>query len=162
MTTIKVLEALREVEFLQGIADEYLQELAAVAKLQEFPAGKVIFRTGEPATHIYLIISGNVSLEICSPGLGCKRILTAGEGDLVGWSPVLEQIQLTATARTISDTHTVAISGGQVITLCEHDPRFGYVFMRRAALALAKRLNATRMQLLDLYGSEMPSIPENI
>ena len=50
---------------------------------------------------------------------------------------------------------------GQIVTMCEHDPRFGYVFMRRAALALAKRLSATRMQLLDVFGGQMPSVAED-
>ena len=68
---------------------------------------------------------------------------------------------LTATARTIVDTTAVQINAGQVLTLCEHNPRFGYEFMRRAAVALAKRLSATRLQLLDVYGTEMPPVAES-
>jgi hypothetical protein len=54
----------------------------------------------------------------------------------------------------------VEINGGQIVTLCEHNPRFGYIFMRRAALAISKRLSATRMQLLDVFGTEMPTVAE--
>jgi CRP/FNR family transcriptional regulator, cyclic AMP receptor protein len=79
-----------------------------------------------------------------------------GEGELLGWSPVLEQSQLTATARALAATTAVEINASQILTVCEHDPRFGFELMRRAARALAKRLNATRLQLVDVYGNQMP------
>jgi CRP-like cAMP-binding protein len=158
MTDLDLLQTLRETGFLQGVDEEYLAQIAAIAKCVDFPVGKVIFREGETASQIYFVVSGSVSLEICAPGVGCKRILTVRDGDLLGWSPVLEQSRVTATARTLSPTRAVEINAGQILTLCEHNPRFGYIFMRRAALALAKRLSATRLQLLDVYGSEMPSV----
>jgi CRP-like cAMP-binding protein len=70
---------------------------------------------------------------------------------------VLEQVRLTSTARTITPVQLIEINGGQIIAMCEHDARFGYTFMRRSALALAKRLNATRLQLLDVFGQQMPT-----
>ena len=84
--------------------------------------------------------------------------MTASGGDLLGWSPVLEQTKLTATARALSPAKLVQINAAQVLTLAEHDPRFGYIFMRRAANAIAKRLVATRMQLLDVFGEHMPNV----
>ncbi len=153
----ELLEQLRGVSFLHGIDDDHLRKLAQVARMVELEEGKVIFREGEPASNIFLIVSGTVSLEICSPGVGCRRVLTAGPGELLGWSPVLEQVRLTSTARAITPVQLIEINGGQVIAMCEHDARFGYTFMRRSALALAKRLNATRLQLLDIFGQQMPS-----
>jgi CRP/FNR family transcriptional regulator, cyclic AMP receptor protein len=155
-----LLEKLRQVRFLQDIGDEALQQIAAVAKLVEFPVGKVIFREGEPITHFYLVVSGSVSLEICAPGLGCKRIHTITDGDLLGISPVLEQTRLTATARALSPTVAIQVNARQILTLCEHDPRFGYEFMRRAALALAMRLSATRLQLMNVFGTDLPTFPQ--
>jgi CRP-like cAMP-binding protein len=160
MYETELRRALRECQFTSEIGEEHLEELAAVASWVRYPTGTVIFREGALTSEIYLIIDGSVSLEICAPGAGCRRILTIGKGELLGWSPVLVQAPLTATARTLVDTTAVEINAGQVITLCEHNPRFGYEFMRRAAIALANRLSATRLQLLDVYGSEMPSAAE--
>ncbi|MFV1964946.1 MAG: Crp/Fnr family transcriptional regulator [Pirellulaceae bacterium] len=160
MNDQSVVETLRDVGFLRGIADEYLEQFANIAVREEFPDGKVIFREGEPASNIYLIVSGNVSLEISAAGIGSRRILTVGEGELLGWSPILEQTCLAATARALTPTQVVKISGQQVLTMCEHNPRFGYEVMRRVALALAKRLSATRMQLIDIYGNQMPDVDD--
>ncbi|MCA9184059.1 MAG: Crp/Fnr family transcriptional regulator [Pirellulaceae bacterium] len=152
MTEKTTFEILRELEFLTGIADEYLQKIAALATLESHDANVTVFREGDPASNIYLVIEGKISLEICAAGIGCRQILTVSQGDLLGWSPVLEQSRLTATARTLTPTQLLRIPGSQIVTLCEHNPRFGYEFMRRAAIALAKRLTAARVQLLDVYG----------
>jgi CRP/FNR family transcriptional regulator, cyclic AMP receptor protein len=154
---LNVADALRGIQFLRDSSDDLIDELASVAQVVEFSDGSVIFRQGDTASTMYLVVEGNVSLEICAPGVGCKRILTVGRGELLGWSPVLEQSRLTATARTLSGVQAIAFSGPQIIAICEQNPRFGYWFMKRAAMALAKRLNATRLQLLDVFGTKMPA-----
>lgn len=158
--TNDAVETLRGIQLLQELPDDLLQQLATIARVVEFPAGAVIFRQGDAATTIYLVVEGNVALEICAPGVGCKRILTVAPGELLGWSPVLEQDRLTATARALTATRAVAVDGPQVLAICEHNPRFGYEFMKRAALTLARRLNATRLQLLDVFGSQMARAPD--
>jgi len=158
--TEQVFETLRGIQLLQELPDDLLTPLAAISHIMEFPAGAVIFRQGEAATTIYLLVDGNVALEICAPGVGCKRILTVAPGELLGWSPVLEQDRLTATARALSATRAIAVDGPQVLAICEQNPRFGYEFMKRAALTLARRLNATRLQLLDVFGTQMAEVPD--
>ena len=146
-------ETLRRLEFLGGVADQYMKELAALSKVVDFAEGTIVFSEGEPAVNCYLIVDGSVLLEICGPA-GCTPILTVGEGELLGWSSVLGAKQLTSTARTRTSTRAIELSGHELLTLCEQIPQFGYQFMRCTALALAKRLTATRLQLLDLYGEE--------
>ena len=103
---------------------------------------------------------GASTLELCTAGEGCTRLQTVGPGELLGWSPVLGLSEMTATARVIEPTTLVVVDAKQLVTLCEHNPRFGYEFMRRTALALSQRLSATRLQLLDVFRHELPLIPE--
>lgn len=147
-------ECLRKLDFLRGVPDKYVMELAKLGTLVEFPAGTLIFQNQDPALYCYLIDEGSVSLEICGPGVGCTRLLTVGEGDLLGCSPVLGQAELTASARTITETRAVELDGKKVVDWCEKNPEFGYQFMRCTALAMAKRLTATRLQLLDMYRAD--------
>jgi CRP-like cAMP-binding protein len=154
MNGSSLVEALRATEFLRGISDEHLVLLAAVSQLAVFPAGQTIFREGDLAADALLITEGRVSLEVCGPGTGCRRILTVSQGELLGWSPLLQQARLTATARAMTPTTAIRIPAGPAITLCESDPRLGYELMRRTALVLSKRLSAARLQLLDVFGTE--------
>ena len=153
MNDADIVALMREINFLDEVSDENMAALAAITRLVEFPEAQVLFREGDVTDDIYIVVDGQVSLEICASGVGCRRIMTVSSGELLGWSPLLEQARLTATARTIAPTSALQISANQILTLCEHNPRFGYEFMRRMALALAKRLSAARIQLLNVYGS---------
>lgn len=155
-----ILAILRDLHFLADLSDELLRELALLAEVREYDAREVVVRQGEPATAIYVVVSGQVSLEVCAAGVGCKRILTIGPGELLGWSAVLDPIQWTATARTSSATRVVRLDGARLRAMCDRAPVLGYQLMLRVAQALSRRLNATRLQLLDVYGATMPSTPD--
>ena len=149
-----LIDELRNIEFLEGIEDEYVEMLATVSQRVRYDEGALIFREGDPADSVFLISSGSVSLEVCAPALGCRRILTIEAGNLLGWSPVLGQARFTSTARALCATEAYKANASQILLLCEHDPRFGFAFMRRVALGLAKRLRAARLQVLDVFGGE--------
>lgn len=150
---------LREIRFLHDFPDAYLEPLASVASLRRCPPGTVVFREGQRESNIHLVVEGSVSLECCTAGTGCRRLHTVGRGELLGWSPVLGLGAMTATARVLDPTILLVIDARQLAALCEHNPRFGYEFMRRTALALSQRLSATRLQLLDVYHHALPAVP---
>jgi CRP-like cAMP-binding protein len=62
---------------------------------------------------------------------------------------------MTASARALTDVTVAAIDARGLLALCDNDPRFGYHFMKRTVAALAARLQATRLQLLDVYRAEL-------
>jgi CRP-like cAMP-binding protein len=155
-----LLDVIRNIHFLHDFPDAYLEPLATVASIKECAPGVVVFREGQKESRLYLVVKGAVSLEYCTPGMGCKRLQTVGTGELLGWSPVLGLSDMTATARVLEATRLLVLDARQLVTLCEHNPRFGYEFMRRTALALSQRLSATRLQLLDVYHQELPVVPE--
>lgn len=161
MTKNLLVETLKEMRFLHDIPAEYLEHIADLGQMRDYDELDTIFREGEIAQSIYLVVYGNVSLEMCAPAVGCRRILTVGPGDLLSWSALLEQTRLTATARPLTLTRLVQIDAAKLLNLCERHPDFGYELMRRTALALAKRLSGTRMQLLDVYGSNLPAIVQS-
>lgn len=160
MNKESLIEALREIRFLSDMGPMHLEEIANLSRLREYREADVIFRQGDPAQHIYLVVSGKVTLEICAAGSGCKQILTLGPDELLGWSAVLGQLSFTARARALEATQLVEIDVAQLLAMCDQDPQFGFKLMSQVALALAKRLSATRMQLLDVYGTSMPAVPE--
>jgi len=153
--TDPLLPTLRSLHLLEEFPDDQLLQLAGICRTDQIPAGAVIFRQGDEGSTIYFVCEGTVSLEICAPGVGCRRILTVAPGELLGWSPLLGQERMTATARTLSASKVIAVDARQILAICNQNPRFGYEFMKRTAKAIAQRLNATRLQLLDVYGGEM-------
>jgi CRP-like cAMP-binding protein len=151
MSQSALVETLRGISFLDGATDQDLQQIASVAQVEQYPTGTELFRENESLDCVFLIISGSVALEIPAPGQGVKRTYCVGAGELLGWSPLLSKLPMTATARALMLTRVVALNAQKVLALCEQDSRFGFAFMRRTAQALAKRLDATRSQLIDEY-----------
>ena len=87
------------------------------------------------------------------PGRGRQRILSLGPGDILGWSPLFEKATMVASAITLTETELCGIPVHELRDLCDSDHEIGYYFMREVAKALGRRLLATRLQLLDLFGN---------
>jgi CRP-like cAMP-binding protein len=105
---------------------------------------------------LWIIVTGKVAIEIYGPERRLHRIHTISEGNLLGWSPVIGMGPMTATARALTDVEAVDFDATAIIAMCEADPRFGYLFMRRVAAAIAARLQSTRLKLLEHYEFELP------
>jgi len=155
-----LLQELATLQFASGLSPQSLEKLAAAASLMQAPAGEVLFREGERHPYSYLVHSGLVGIELHGPPHGAIRMLTLGAGDLVGWSPLFGNKAMSARAICVTDAQLFILDAEKLRAAFEEDPRIGYEVMRQVAAALARRLVATRMQLLDVYRSEPPQIPE--
>jgi CRP-like cAMP-binding protein len=151
---------LEKLAFFEGFPPDYLKPLVGVARAVELPADEIIFSEGQKSPNIYIVLEGKVALEIWVTGHGATTIQTVGPGKLLGWTPLLSSGLMTATARVVEPCRLVAINAMQVLEVCGQNPKFGMEFMRRTALALARRLSATRLQLLEAYENELPVISE--
>ena len=79
------------------------------------------------------------------------RIDTLTAGDEFGWSSVLMDRGKLFQARTLEDTDALVFQGPDLRAMCEADTDFGYRLMRRLLGVVSERLQATRVQVLDMY-----------
>jgi CRP-like cAMP-binding protein len=153
MTTTKTLEPiLSELPVFAGMKPEHLALMAGCASNARFEAGEVIGRQGEPADKFWIVRQGRVAIEIHAPGRGTVTIATIGENEVLGWSWLLPPHQFHFDARALTATRALALDGRCLRTKFGTDHELGYEVMRRFAPLIARRLEATSIQLLDLYG----------
>lgn len=145
-------KVLGELQFSANLSQATIAKLASLTTARDFSAGTLIFAEGAENPWIYVIAAGQVALEMCIPGRGCTRILTLGAGDLLAWSPLFGSSRTTAGAHALTNVRVLMAPAGGLADLSAADHDFGYEFFRAVAVALAKRLVGTRLQLLDLYG----------
>jgi CRP/FNR family transcriptional regulator, cyclic AMP receptor protein len=151
---MQTLEAvLAEHAFLRGLAHDDLQLIAGCGSNVRFQGGAYIFHEGDPSDRFYLIRHGRVALEIASPERGRMAIQTLGEGDLLGWSWLVPPYRMSCDARAVELTRATAFDGACIRKKCEADPRLGYELLKRFAQIIGQRLQTTRLQLLDVYGT---------
>ncbi len=143
---------LRGHKFFAGLEPGHLALLVGCASNAVFPADSYLFREGEPAETFYLIREGKVALEIAAPGNGALVVQTLGAGEVVGFSWLIEPHRWEFDGRAVGRVHAFQMDGACLRGKCDEDPRLGYELMRRFARMASTRLQATRLQLLDVYG----------
>ncbi|GHO48722.1 cyclic nucleotide-binding domain-containing protein [Ktedonospora formicarum] len=134
-----------------GIEPRYISLMSEGAWETHFAADTYVFRTGESATHFYLIRSGMVALEIHAPSEGALKIDTIEAGGVLGWSWLFSPYRWHFDARAVITTHAIALDGSFLRVQAQKDHHFGYELMKRFTQILIERLQATRLQLLDIY-----------
>jgi CRP/FNR family cyclic AMP-dependent transcriptional regulator len=150
---VQTLEQLiAEASSFAGLAPSQLELIAGCARNQRVAAGVYLLREGEPADRFFLIRHGAVALEVHAPGRGAIVIETLHPGDVVGWSWLFAPYRWQLDGRALERCALVAFDGACLRGKCEADHELGYLLMTRFAANLVRRLQATRLQLLDVYG----------
>ena len=135
-----------------GLSAAHLQLIAGCGANEGFAAGAPSRKSGAPADRFFLIRKGAVALEVDAPGRGPLVIETLLGGDVVGWSWLFAPYRWQLDGRAIQPCELVAFDGLCLRGKCETDHELGYQLMSRFAANLVERLQATRLQLLDVYG----------
>ncbi len=137
--------------FLQGLDPQHVELIVGCASNVRFDPGAFVFRAGEEANHFYVVRSGRVSVEVMAPQRGAITIETVGDGELLGWSWLIPPFHWHFDARALNLTRAIALDARCLRNKCEAEPAFGYELLKRFSQIMEQRLEATRLQLLDLY-----------
>jgi CRP-like cAMP-binding protein len=144
---------LREHPFLKDLEPDYVALLAGCAANVRFGEGSFLFREGEAASQCFLIREGKMALEIAAAGRGSIIVQTLGAGDVTGFSWLLEPHEWQFDGRAIEPVRAIALDGTCLRGKCTDDPRLGFELTQRFARLAIRRLQATRLRLLDVYGN---------
>ena len=152
MSVSTLAPILKEHTFFQGLKPDYIELLVECASNVRFEVGELIFRQGQEANRFYLIRQGKVALEISAPGWQPLAIKTMTENEVLGWSWLFPPYQWHFDARALGLTRAIALDASCLRSKCDRDPELGYELMKRFSFIMLETLQATRLQLLDLYG----------
>lgn len=137
--------------FLAGLEPRLFEKVSQHAYEASWLAGQYLLREGEPARASYLIAEGEVTLEIHDPARGARRLQTVGPGEVVGWSWIIPPHRWHFDARAEQPTRVFVLEGEPLLLECEKDHELGYQLATRFLRVVQRRIEAARMQLLDLY-----------
>jgi CRP-like cAMP-binding protein len=151
MTIRTVEELLVESRLFADLAPQHLATIAGCASIVHFDEGEEIFREGGPADTFYVIRSGSVAIETHVPGRGSARLMTLHDEDVLGWSWLFPPYRWHFDARALEHVRALAFDGACLRGKSVENHELGYELMRRFAEVMVSRLQATRMQLLDVY-----------
>jgi CRP-like cAMP-binding protein len=151
------VEFLAGVPLFQGQDEAVLRDLVRLVRRRTLRAGQIVWRQGDEAREMLLIVDGALSAELDVPGDRTVEIARAGPGDTVGEIGLLVG-DGHATNMHASEPATVLALGRLdfAALLAGRDPS-AFRLKRRLALLLTARLRTQVRHLANALGGEIAS-----
>ena len=140
-----------DLSLVLGLGPDQVEQVLGCGSKVQFASGSFIFHEGEDADRFFVIQQGMVALEVFVPGRGPHTISTLHAGDVLGWSWLFPPYRWHFDAQALEPTRALAFDAPCLRAICETDHDIGYALVRRFAEIITQRLQATRLQLLDVY-----------
>lgn len=145
------IDALKSIPWFLDFNSKQLERLADISAIIELRAGETLFCEGDRVDNMYIILDGQIGVDMMVPAHGSQRIYVAEPLDILGWSKMTPVVrQRVASTQAITDARLLVINGDDLAALCEEDHHIGYVVTRRLANVVAVNLLHTKLQLMDL------------
>lgn len=136
-------------ELFGGLAPDFVDFLTEHARVRRLAKNEVLFHYGEKATHFYLIVSGQISIEVAAIEGPTLELQELGAGATVGWSWLIAPHRWAFQARAMVPTELVEFDGEAVLARCESDPAFGYAVLKRFSTLMSERLQSARQRMME-------------
>jgi CRP/FNR family cyclic AMP-dependent transcriptional regulator len=152
MSGPSLAERLHEHPFFKGAAPALIAALVPCTTEHRYEHGHYLFRQGDPATGLYLIREGRVALEVRTPGGRAVVLQTLEAGDVAGWSWLVEPRQWQFDGRASGVVRALHVEAGCLERATADNLAWQVDVYRRILPVVLARLQATRLQILDVYG----------
>ncbi len=135
-------DILRSLVFFEELSDEMIERLAAIAELRAYREGAFLNKRKKEALYFYIILEGEICLEVESLSGNTIRLETIVSGGAIGFSALIE----TETKRYISDAKALTpvtvlrFRATDLQLLFFQDFELGYLIMKKIALIAKQRL----------------------
>jgi len=139
--------------YFKDLNPRYLEVLLGCADEIDCEAGAYVFQLGGKAEAFYLLTQGQVALELYGAQRGAITIQTLHPGDLLGWSWLFPPYKWHFDAHVLETAKLIRFDARAFLAACEADHEMGYQIQQRFARIMLDRLQSTRLQLLDIYGT---------
>jgi len=147
MTSAAIRDRLRQAQFLDGINDSALHQLAKLVEPHVFERDDVLFREGSPREFMAILDSGAVAIEKHKNGRPI-HLVTLGRGEALGKGVLLDDSPHGTSARAVERTEAFVLSAEATREMLKEHPALYATLVAKAARAISHRLAATDATLV--------------
>jgi CRP/FNR family transcriptional regulator, cyclic AMP receptor protein len=135
----------------RDLNQNYIKLIVGCASNAVFNKEQFVFKEGDRANQFYLIRHGHIIIETYSEKGEAIGIQSVSDGDVLGWSWMVPPYKWHFNAKVIEQSRLIVIDGQCLRDKFERDHDLGYAMMKIFMDIITNRLEATRLQLLDIY-----------
>ncbi|HTQ07804.1 MAG TPA: cyclic nucleotide-binding domain-containing protein [Polyangiaceae bacterium] len=148
---------LRNIGLFGALSDEVLVFLAGMLTVVKPTIGETIFREGDEANAMYVVLSGEMEVTKKSRGAVDARVAVLGPGDWFGEMSIVDIQPRSATVRALAPGRLIRVSAADLDSLYRHDVRSYAIIVLNLARELSRRLRVADGILADLIANVMDS-----
>lgn len=167
------LQLLAKTFLFEGLAPSDLESLRPAIRTRTFERGSYLFREGDPGSHLYVVVHGQVKIGRFGLGGGEVVFAIAGPGEVFGELSLFDEDGArTADAEALGPTECLVIARGPLLQLLTARPRVllriiagltAYIRQKDATIGdvtfldIPGRVAAKLVQLADTKGRSTPN-----
>lgn len=149
MTTAQVL---KKTSLFKALSDDQLKAVVRLSKEKSFQQGEKIFKHGQQAKTLYVLVSGSVSLRIDAPEeLDLMAETFQETGNVFGMASLTKSHIYNVTAHCTRSTTALSLDSAGLQEIIRQEPVYGLEVMAELAPLYMNRLNNTRMAVTNLF-----------
>jgi CRP-like cAMP-binding protein len=130
-------------DLVKGLGPAETDALLALGRRRALAAGDPLFELGAPATELYLVTRGRITLTLPMQVLGHEEDVLVEEslpGQTIGWSALIPPHRFTLKASAPLATDVLAFPRAALMEHFATRPAVGYVVTRNVAAVMGHRL----------------------
>lgn len=140
---------LREVGLFGALSDDFLAHLCATLSVMRVTVGDTIFREGDPAREMYVVLDGEIEVLKKSRRGRETRVAILGPNDCFGEMSIIDMQPRSATVRALGSARLLRISTEEMDALYRHDLKSYTLIVLNIARDLSRRLRVADGLLAD-------------
>ena len=130
-------------ELLKELTEQEAADVLAQGTALQVPAGEKLFRLGEPADRMYLVVRGSIRLTLPMKIRGSEEDVLVEEriaGDTLGWSGLVPPHRFTLNAAASTASELVVFARGPLLEHFAAHPTVAYRVIRNVGSVIGHRL----------------------
>lgn len=145
-------EWLKKTELFENLNESHLNVILSRSSVESFTEGKTIFRQGEEATRLYVLIQGTVDLTAkAQEQIDFMTSKIEREGAVFGTASLMEPFRYNVSATCLKPSKVLVIDASFIQKMMEEDPKMGMEMMKKLASIYFNRLNDLRSGVSNLF-----------
>ncbi|MCC6217808.1 MAG: cyclic nucleotide-binding domain-containing protein [Polyangiaceae bacterium] len=151
------LPELRAIGLFGALSDETLTELVRMLTLVSPGAGEVVFREGDDAREMFVVVAGEMEVLKRSKRGVEARVALLGPGDWFGEMSILDVQPRSATVRALAPSRLLRITAADLDALYRLDVKSYALITLNLARELSRRLRVADGILADFIANVLDS-----
>ena len=157
------IEILKRCEIFLGLDDTDLQKVVNLPSCKEhnYPDKEVVFKIGEEARHLFILVNGQVNLVMQVSAASAESpkhtvVNVIGTGGILGWPALVPPHIFGMSAISKGQTKLLAIGGPELRGLFDRHTNIGYEVIQSLLRVILSRYR--NIEELLLTGTKAPSL----